>query len=344
MSANVDIPGTTVAQRIAQALPRLTRSHRKVADYVLEHPLQVATLPIDELAALAGVSIATANRFARALDFDGYATFRAELIRGFELRGAPVECMGGKLECPTNVSEMFAAALDESCRNIEATRQMLDYAACEAAVERLGKARSIYIAGFGASAWLAGLLQHELDSSCRDVRLLPGISGVGHAASSLMHAGSQDVFICLAFPRYPTDAVALSQIARELGCGVVALTDRPTSPVAPLADVVLYCQTKTGYRTHCETSVLAVVEALARAVALRTPDMLRFSSRQQQSMLPWVHSEQGLPQTDAARPITNAVATKADANKRKSSRPTSSRSSSSAKADKRPTGSSFHSP
>lgn len=88
MSANVDIPGTTVAQRIAQALPRLTRSHRKVADYVLEHPLQVATLPIDELAALAGVSIATANRFARALDFDGYATFRAELIRGFELRGA----------------------------------------------------------------------------------------------------------------------------------------------------------------------------------------------------------------------------------------------------------------
>ena len=39
MSTNVDTTGTTVAQRIAQALPRLTRSHRQVADYVLEHPL-----------------------------------------------------------------------------------------------------------------------------------------------------------------------------------------------------------------------------------------------------------------------------------------------------------------
>ncbi|WP_371919166.1 MurR/RpiR family transcriptional regulator, partial [Pseudomonas sp. GW460-R15] len=84
MSTNVDTPGTTVAQRIAQALPRLTRSHRQVADFVLGHPLQVATLPIDELAAAAGVSVATANRFARALDFDGYAAFRAELVRGFE--------------------------------------------------------------------------------------------------------------------------------------------------------------------------------------------------------------------------------------------------------------------
>lgn len=344
MSANVDTSGTTVAQRIAQALPRLTRSHRQVADYVLEHPLQVATLPIDELAALVGVSVATANRFARALDFDGYATFRAELIRGFESRGAPAECMRGEFERPTTVSEMFAAALDESRRDIEATRQMLDYAACEAAVERICKARSIYIAGFGASAWLAGLLQHGLDSSCRDIRLLPGISGVAHAASSLMHAGPQDVFICLAFPRYLTDAVALAQIARELGCGVVVLTDRPTSPVAPLADVVLYCQIKTGYRTHCETSVLALIEALASAVALRAPDMLGFAGRQEQSMHPWVHSEQGLPQADATRPFTSVVVTMADASKKKPSRSTSSRSSPSAKADKLPTANSFHSP
>ena len=97
MSTPVDTPGTTVAQRIAQALPRLTRSHRQVADYVLEHPLQVATLPIDELATAAGVSVATANRFARALDFDGYATFRAELVRGFESLVAPVERLRGCL-------------------------------------------------------------------------------------------------------------------------------------------------------------------------------------------------------------------------------------------------------
>ena len=38
-----------MAQRIARALPTLTRSHQQVAKYVLAHPLQVATMPIDEL-------------------------------------------------------------------------------------------------------------------------------------------------------------------------------------------------------------------------------------------------------------------------------------------------------
>ena len=308
MNSTVDTQGTTVAQRIAQALPRLTRSHRQVADYVLEHPLQVATLPIDELAAVVGVSVATANRFARALDFDGYATFRAELVRGFEPLVAPVERMRGNLERPTTVAEVFATALDESRRNIEATRQTLDYAACEAAVERIGKARSIYIAGFGASAWLAGLLQHGLDGSCSDVRLLSSVSGVTHSARTLMHAGPQDLFIGLTFPRYLTDTVALAQIARAQGCALLALTDHPSSPLAPLADVVLYCQTETSYRPNCETSVLALVEALTSAVALRAPDPVQSAGRILQAVRPWLHGANGLLRANGANGANGANA------------------------------------
>ncbi|MDN6883387.1 MurR/RpiR family transcriptional regulator [Variovorax sp. CAN2819] len=295
MSTTFDSPGTTVAQRIAQALPRLSRSHRQVADYVLEHPLQVATLPIDELAAVVGVSVATANRFARALDFDGYATFRAELVRGFEPLVAPVERLRGNLERPTTVAEVFATALDESRRNIDATRQTLDYAACEAAVERIGKARSVYIGGFGASAWLAGLLQHGLDGSCSDVRMLSSVSGVTHAARTLMHAGPQDVFIGLTFPRYLTDTISLAQIARGQGCAVIALTDRPSSPLAPLADVALFCQTETSYRPNCETSVLALIEALTSAVSLRAPDPVQSAGRILHAVRPWLHGANGLP-------------------------------------------------
>lgn len=307
MSTTFDSPGTTVAQRIAQALPRLSRSHRQVADYVLEHPLQVATLPIDELAAVVGVSVATANRFARALDFDGYATFRAELVRGFEPLVAPVERLRGNLERPTTVAEVFATALDESRRNIDATRQTLDYAACEAAVERIGKARSVYIGGFGASAWLAGLLQHGLDGSCSDVRMLSSVSGVTHAARTLMHAGPQDVFIGLTFPRYLTDTISLAQIARGQGCAVIALTDRPSSPLAPLADVALFCQTETSYRPNCETSVLALIEALTSAVSLRAPDPVQSAGRILHAVRPWLHGANGLQRisgTAAAAPQT----------------------------------------
>ncbi|MCZ2499351.1 SIS domain-containing protein [Xylophilus sp. Kf1] len=298
MNSQTAPTSTTVAQRIAQALPRLSRSHRQVADYVLKFPLQVATLPIDELATAAGVSIATANRFARALEFDGYAAFRAELVRGFEPLVAPLERLRGRLEHPGSVAEVFAAALDESRRNVELTRQSLDHAACENAVQRIVQARSIYIGGFGASAWLAGLLQHGLDASCPDVRLLATPAGITQSARTLLHAGPRDLFIVITFPRYLNDTVALTHIARERGCPVLALTDKPSSPVAPLADVTLYCQTETSFRSNNETAVLALIEALISAVALRMPDAVASAGRILQALRPWLLGAPSLPRQD----------------------------------------------
>ncbi|HEY0201226.1 MAG TPA: MurR/RpiR family transcriptional regulator [Burkholderiaceae bacterium] len=285
---------TTVAQRIAQALPQLSRLHRRVADHVLEHPLQVAILPIDELAAKAGVSVATANRFARALGFDGYSAFRAELVRGFEPLLAPVEQLRGNVAKPATVGEVFASALAECRHNIEATCQSLAPASCEEAVRRILAARTVHIVGFGASAWLAGLLQHGLDSYCADVRLLATAAGVTHAARALARGGPQDLLVALSFPRYLADTVTLASHARAKGMPVLALTDRPSSPLAPLADVALYAQTATRYRPNCESSVLALIEALSSAVSLRAPDACQAAGRMVEAVAPWLYEGQAL--------------------------------------------------
>ena len=308
---------TTVAQRVAQELPRLTRSHRQVADYVLTHPLQVATLPIDELAVAAGVSVATANRFARALGFKGYASFRAELVRGFEPLIAPVEQLRGNLAQPSTVAEVFATAMEESHRNIEATRRTLDYGACEQAVQSILDARTVYIAGFGASAWLAGLLHHGLDAYCADLRLLPTPSGVTHGARSLARGNDRDLLVAIGFPRYLTDTVTLASIARAHGVRVLALTDRPSSPLAPLADVTLYAQTETRYRPNCETSALAVIEALTSAVALRTPGAFQLAGQVMESVAPWLHGARSLRATAAVDVADDHAASSAVRTKRK---------------------------
>src|ERR1700746_918410 len=81
----------TIIARIAKAYPTLSQAHRKAADFVLEHPFKAATMMIEELATAAGISVATGNRFARALDLDGYPAFRGELVRAFSTMLAPVE-------------------------------------------------------------------------------------------------------------------------------------------------------------------------------------------------------------------------------------------------------------
>ncbi|SFB85257.1 transcriptional regulator, RpiR family [Polaromonas sp. OV174] len=285
-------PGNpSMAQRIGRVLPTLTRSHRLMADYVLAHPLQAATMPIDELAATLGVSIATANRFARALEFDGYPQFRAALVLGFETTLAPVEKLRSKLEQPATVADVFAEALEESQRNIERTRQAIDAQSCEQAVDAILAARRIYIVGFGASSWLGGLLQRNLDLYCHHVQLLASMEGSSQGARTLARLQPTDLLISIAFPRYISDTILLTRRARAAGVPVLALTDRVTSPVAPLAKVALYAHTDSQYFSNSETTVLALIEALCSAVAHRAKDSLKAATQLAESVLPWLHGD-----------------------------------------------------
>ncbi len=291
MSDLPDNAGETVsiAIRIGRARPTLTRSHQQMADYVLAHPLQAATMPIDELAAAVGVSIATANRFARAVGLDGYPMLRAELVKGFEAMLAPIEKMRIKLEEPATIRDVFAAALEESQRNIAATREALDPAACEAAVQAIVGARRVYLAGYGASGWLAGLLQRGLDAYCDNVHLLAGVAGASYGGRLLSRMGPDDLLVAITYPRYVTDTIVLARGAFERGVRVLALTDSAQSPLVPFAHGCLFAQTENQYATNSESSALALIEALSSAVAHQSRESVKSVARMTETVLPWLH-------------------------------------------------------
>lgn len=286
----------TLAQRVARVLPALTPSHRRMADWVLAHPLHAATMPIDELAATVGVSVATANRFARALKFEGYAQFRAALVLGFETTLAPVEKLRSRLARSATAAEVCAGVLADIEQNIEATRQALDPQACEAAVEAILRARRVYVVGYGASSWLAGLLQRGLDPYHDNVLSLSTIESASFAAKALARAQAGDLLIAIAYPRYLADTVRLAQQAHEGGMTVLALTDRVTSPLAPLATMCLYADVDSHYFASSEASALPLIEALCSAVAHRAKGSVKAATQLAESVLPWLHGgERGSP-------------------------------------------------
>ena len=50
-------PSTDLSNRIAQIYPSLSNGHRRAADFVLQHPLDVATMTIEGLAEGSGTSM-----------------------------------------------------------------------------------------------------------------------------------------------------------------------------------------------------------------------------------------------------------------------------------------------
>jgi len=280
--------GLPVLQQVAARIPMMPAAMERMGLAVLAHPFRAATLNIDEFAGEVSVSIATANRFARAMGFGGYPQFRAELARGFEAILAPVESLRSNLQRAASTKQAMTASLQETLANLDRTVQALQQQPCEQAVKLIARADQVLTLGWGSSAYLAGLLQHELEPYCPRIGSLAQAGGPSHAARQLVKRGPRDLVIALAFPRYVEDTIMLTRLARERGVKVLALTDVPTSPLVPLADVTLYASVNRQIASTSNATVLALLEALVAALAHRTEGAVQRAEEMARGVLPWL--------------------------------------------------------
>lgn len=280
-----DLPLT---ERIVRAMPELTPAQQRMAAFVLDNAFRAATMTIDEFALAVGVSIATVNRFARALGFDGYPQCRAAMVRGFEATLAPIESLRTSKAQVSSSADVMAASLAQAMENLDWTRRALDAGTCERAIDTILRARRIHILGLGASGYLAGLLHHGLDPYCENVQAVVGVGGSTHAARQLFKLRAEDLVIAIAFPRYVSDTITLCRRLRTRGVPVLVMTDSPTSPLAPLGDIALFVRSKPRLSSNSEASVLAMIDALCDAVAQRAQHAVDRATEMTDFLLPWL--------------------------------------------------------
>ena len=284
---------TGIQERLAAALPRLTGAQRLMADFVSQSLFQAATMRIEEIAQAAGVSTATANRFARALGFEGYPQFRAATMREFEATLAPVERLRDAMASPATSHELVLSALETDIENIRATQRMLTDQACADAVGALAGASRIYTVGFGSSGQLAAQMEYGLTPYVRHVESLATAGGAVHAARRLHDVCGKDVLVAIAFPRYIDDTIALARQAAEAGAQVIALTDAPSSPLARVARIALFVRAYRRLAANSDAVVLSVIQGLCGAVAHRNPRSSEAAAGMTQATLPWLYRQAG---------------------------------------------------
>lgn len=283
------LAAASIQDRIAQALPLLTAAQVKLANFVQQNPFQSATIGIEDFARANAVSIATANRFARALGFQGYPAFRASLAQDCAPAVSPSERLRqAQAGAPRSHHQLVTAALDADIENLKATRSLLTSKACEQAIEDLLRAQRIFIIGMGTSAHLAGQFEYGLSPYCTHAVSLAQAGGPVSAARRLHDAGPEDLLIAIMFPRYVRDTAELAYLAHGKGARILALTDGPTSPLAAFADTSLYLRTQRDFAANSDAIVLSVIQALCGAVAYHRPHAADTAAHMTQSTQPWL--------------------------------------------------------
>lgn len=279
----------TIQSRIANALPNMSATQIKMAEFTQAQTLRSATMSIEEFAKATGVSIATANRFARMLGFDKYSSFRACLMREFEKTMSPVARLR-QAQADGKISDhkIMMSALDMDIENLQATRQMLTSTECERAVEAITRADRIFLLGMGTSAHLAGQFEYGLNPYCRNVQSLAIPAGAVGAARRLHDVTENDLLIAIMFPQYVLDTARLAHFGHEQGAKVLALTDGPTSPLASFADISLYLRTQRQFASNSDAIVLSTIQGLCGAVAYRQPNAADAAASMNTATRPWL--------------------------------------------------------
>jgi DNA-binding MurR/RpiR family transcriptional regulator len=223
------------AQRVLALLDgqRLTPAQRRIAQCLVEHAGQAASLSSTELAELARVSQPSVTRFATALGFAGYPSLRRRLR---ELMGPDGAHHDGGRPAPNNLQQAVAAEADRLHRLADL---LADPPPVTAAGALLAGSRPLPVLGLRAAAPIAGYFGYFAAKVHPDVRVLDtGGSALADRLEQSRAAGA-DVLLAFVLPRYPRESLDTLADARAAGLSLVVVTDSPVSPAAEVADVAL---------------------------------------------------------------------------------------------------------
>ena len=269
------------ATRISRAYNSLSDLHKRMADFILKSPVDAAMMTIDELSHACGVSNATANRFAKALGFDGFSDFRTQQAEEVKQALLPVEKLRTQRDGSASCFDIITGGIEQDIANLQQTLETLTDESCERAVNMVLGAERIFTYGSGISYHIAGILTHELEPFCRgNVSMLAATgNGINAAYRRLVHVTPRDLLVFISFPRYAADTLELYGLARQRETRILCITDRPSSPLAGEADVVLYAQAERRLLPNSATAAFALVDGLVAAVANRSQDAVDVQMR-----------------------------------------------------------------
>ena len=228
-----------IVTQIRELYDSFSKSHRKLADYVIENPGEVAFLSINEFGQKTGTSPATITRFVRKLSYQGYGEFQRGLYES-QKQQLPFGQLKSLLSSENPAVEGADPLLHSIQSNIHLlenlyTPQLRDSFA--RAQDILHRARMIYIAGQRSSYATAYYLAFLLQQMCGNVRLLP--TSTSELPTALCDVEPEDCLVVVSYARYTSASYEIVRHFHRLGCPVVALTDSPTSPIALKSTEVL---------------------------------------------------------------------------------------------------------
>jgi RpiR family carbohydrate utilization transcriptional regulator len=252
--------------RIQRQAETLSKSERRVAEWVLQHPRQAAEASVASVARAAGTSDPTVIRFCRHLGLSG---FREMKLRLAEALSRPTRYVHSDVNADDSTADVVTKVIDRSIQALFDARSTVASIPLDDAIAAMASSRQIVFCGVGASGHIAG------DASHKFFRLGIPCTAVSDVATMLQLAAvadRADVYVIISQSGATLGPVAVSEALRKRGIRTIAVT-ASGSALAARAGTVVDCQpdedTSIVTPMSSRLAKLAVLDAMQVALALK---------------------------------------------------------------------------
>jgi DNA-binding MurR/RpiR family transcriptional regulator len=261
--------------RINQNFKTMSKSHKKLASFVLDQYDNAAFMTAAKLAKTVGVSEATVVRFAYALGYEGYPEFQEALAEWVKSKLNSVQKIGAKYGNSTQ-QEIINSVLGADIEKIDDTVENLDSQAFEMAVDSILVAKRVYIIGIRSCKPLAEFLQFYLNMVRDDVILIDSTS-TSEIFEQMLRINENDVVIGISFPRYSMRTLKALEMANDKNAKVITITDSIHSPMCLYSSCNLFARSDMVSIVDSLVAPLSLINALVVAICLKKPEDVKSS-------------------------------------------------------------------
>ena len=253
-------------QLFKEKTDNLTRSQRKLLEYILSNDQESVFLKIKDLAKRVNVSQATVVRLSRALGFKGFPEFQQEIRLRFRNKLTTTSRLQRTVDKVRNEGDVLIKVLQTDIDNIAETLKQTSIEEFSQFIKSIDSAKRIVIIGLRSVYSLAIFLGIALEFLQKDVWVVQ--PGIGDMWDRLLGLRKGDLVIGISFPRYTGQTLEVLQFAKQRGIKTLAITDSLISPLAQYADHVLTARYKMDSFIESFTAPFSLINAVVTALGV----------------------------------------------------------------------------
>ncbi|MEO3414542.1 MurR/RpiR family transcriptional regulator [Roseovarius sp. CAU 1744] len=245
-----------VAPKLASLSPKL----QQAALYVVEHPEEVATRSLRQVARATDMSAPTFSRLAEELSFASYEELReaclSQLRQQEQSFAAKARALQDQAARQDEGGAFIVHQAQSTISNINRLMNSVDPEQIETAANRLACARKVILVGMMSSRPFVDYLAYMASMGFDSWRVLGGEAGAD--AALLSDIGEDDVALVISKAPYATQAIRAASYLKGAGAHVIGVTDRIDSPLSGHCNTVFLVSTDTPqfFTSHAATLVL----------------------------------------------------------------------------------------